>query len=260
MRTAFAAVALVAVMVTGCTRPTAHAIQAGPRFAGVSATLPADHADQGVTTVNGRTVTRGHGDFTVPLVRQGYLHIGDPDARDGYVLDVFEKNSGNVKLFRWTAPDGRQVFWTHVDAAGEMRNNSFAAISPDGRWFVSGEWGSESRLLVFALPGSRSIPGAGTIELSRPVSNIQGCDFATPTVLYCAAASGLFPVTLNHPLDGSPATGTVGSFVSIPAAGDCVGGAFEPEGVDVTGGVITVSVNTPAACYPQSMLYRFVLP
>lgn len=45
----------------------------------------------------------------------------------------------------------------HVRSCPAVRrgqhNNSFAAVAPGGRWFLSGGWGTRRRLLIFPMPG-----------------------------------------------------------------------------------------------------------
>lgn len=270
MRTAVAAVALaVAVTITGCTgqhtteaSPVAHVTSAASlRFDGVTATLPAATADEGVASVDGHLMFRGYNAVLKQL--PNLEHVGDPDSRNGYVLDAYQGKPGaTVKTFRWTAPDGTHVNWVHPLVSGEMLNNSFVAISPDGRWFVSGEWGPMRRLLVFPLPGAQTISLAGTISLDAPLVNAQGCDFAATTLLICTSdgpVPELVGVDLSHPLNGQPVTGTLRLLAQIPTVGKCFAGPFEPEGVDVTGNVVTVMVNPPGPCHATTLEYRYSL-
>lgn len=231
--------------------------------------IPAGHADQGLATVwsaDGRShlVLRGNADLTPAMARRGWWHIGDPGSRDGYLVDVYQSaNRARGKLFRVTAPDGRVTDWVHHLLPGEMVNNSFAAISPDGRWLVSGEWGTVSRLLVFPMPelnpaarAGRDLPLAAVITLSHPVRNVQGCSFASATRLVCSTndtGTTLFPVPrqllavdLAAPLAGRPAAGTVALLGAVPQASGC--GPSETEGIDVSGGTLRVVAREPGLC------------
>ncbi len=68
------------------------------------------------------------------------------------MLDAYQGiGSATAKLFVLTTADGTRHRYLHPLTPGELANNSFAATAPGGRWFVVGEWGTVSRLLVFAL-------------------------------------------------------------------------------------------------------------
>lgn len=92
-------------------------------------------------------------------------------------------NPADGKMFHVVTPRNQSVY-THALAPGEDPDNSFAAISPDGQWLVSGEWGAQGRLLVFPMPilnptvpvGDGPLALAATITLSTPLTQVQGCD------------------------------------------------------------------------------------
>src|SRR5262249_58602815 len=88
---------------------------------------------------------------------RGWVHIGDPGSWGGYVFDAYQ-GRGDIgsKLYEVITPAGVEYDYDHpLDATlepPESFNNSFAAVSPDGQWMVSGAWGVTSRLLVFPAP------------------------------------------------------------------------------------------------------------
>jgi hypothetical protein len=108
-----------------------------------------------------------------------------------------------------------------------MYNNALVAIAPGGRWFVSGEWGTTKRLLVFAMPQGptraasdrRTLPLASVITLARPMRDVQGCAFSSAVTLVCStndpgsdlygAPRQLLAIGLVHALDGRPVSGDV---------------------------------------------------
>ncbi|TWP38609.1 hypothetical protein [Leekyejoonella antrihumi] len=242
--------------------------------------VPAVTANQGVARVSrpggpSRLVTRGQGDVTSALSAHGWWHVGDPGSRRGYLLDAYQGRPGmHAKLFVLTTPTGRRTQWIHQDVAGEMLNNSFAAIAPSGRWFVGGEWGEVGRLLVYPTPGLnpstrdhlKNLPLAATIALTRPVRNVQGCSFSAPTVLFCAtndSRTDLFPmarqllrIDLAHPLDGHGDLGVPHALGTVPQYSRCPG-TGEIEGIDVSGPTLTVVVNEPNLCHDRSVLLTF---
>ena len=150
-------------------------------------------------------------------------------------------------------------------AESEANNNSFAAVSPDTRWLVSGEWGTMQRLLVMPMPGvaatdpDANLPLASRITLDRPVRDVQGCDFETETRLVCSSDDpdgALFDVTkpllqieLSAPVGGDDVTGTVSSLGQLPLDSGC-DGDFETEGIDYddADGTLRVVVLSPSVC------------
>ncbi len=215
---------------------------------------------------------------TIPLsvLAAGWNHVGDPDAWGGYYIEPYQRDSGSAKMFRVQAPDGSWARYTHTLFPGEALNNSFDAISPDGQWLVSGEWGTMTRLLVFPAPGlnpatspSRDLALAGTINLDRPVRDVQGCDFVTATRLLCSSddpagtlfgiAKPLLQVDLAAPLSGTTVDATVTALRQIPLASAC-SGSFEVEGIDYDrrDGTLRILVMSPSVClFIDSKTWRF---
>ena len=220
---------------------------------------------------------RGLASIPPSLYAEGWTHIGDPDSADGYIIDAYQASSGgDPKMFLLTTPSGTTYQYVHALAPGELYNNSFAAISPDTQWLVSGEWGTMTQLDISPAPyfNSETSPDGGTlplsgyIDLSTPVNDIQGCDFVTATELICASDDTtetifsnpmpLLEVTLSAPLNGSTVTGTVTDLGSIPESSSC-SGTYEPEGVDydVATGVFRVEMVPPGVCEIATTIYDY---
>lgn len=245
-------------------------MRAGPWVAVRSDALWAAYTDQGVTTVGPTLVTRGHDSVPDPLADDGWTHIGDPGSWRSGVLDAYQSGSGRpAKLFTLTTANGRVYRFLHPLAPGEAPNNSFATVAPRSRWFVSGEWGTMRRLLVFRIPALgrpvTRIPLAGTIALTHRVRDVQGCAFDGATHLLCSTndpSSDLFPtgrqlldIALAHPLDGRPDSGTpryLGTVAVGFPCGTSPTAVGEVEGLDVSGQTLRVLVNSP--CSSESML------
>lgn len=219
----------------------------------------------GVTTV----VTRGSGSIPRALLRAGWTHIGDPDSRGGYLLDAYQgEATSRVKLFVLTAPDGRRTLLTHTLTAGEAFHNSFAAISPGSAFFVGGEWGTMTRLLVFSLPPRAppaSLPLAAVITLDRRVRDVQGCAFESATAMLCStndphtdlfgAPRQILRVQLSRPLDGRSLAAHVSLVATVPVDATCAA-TPEAEGIDVHGETVRVLVNS--GCNDVATIYRYV--
>ncbi|MFE6755940.1 hypothetical protein ACFVDQ_20435 [Streptomyces sp. NPDC057684] len=214
----------------------------------------ASHAD-------GSLVYRGLASVPLDLRTAGWSHIGDPDVAQGYTFDAYQGGDGTTKkMFAVTAPDGRRTTYEHALDQGELLNNSFASVSPDGQWLVAGEWGTMNRLQVFPAPAlnpsapapGANLPQAGQISLDKPVDNIQGCDFTDATHLVCSSDGStkeVLEVALDRPLDGSPVAGHVTSAFAIPQRSIC-SGTFEAEGVDYDAarGTLRVEMVPPSPC------------
>jgi hypothetical protein len=243
-------------------------------------------AGEGVATVTPSSgspyeLYRGAGSIPLAELVQGWTHIGDPDSANGYIIDAYQgSSSGNKKMFLLTTPSGATHQYVHTLASGELYNNSFDnsfdAISPSTQWMVAGEWGTMTHLQVYPAPyfNSATNPGGGTlslsgyINLSMPVSDIQGCDFVTATELICASDDSsdsifanpfpLLEVTLAAPLNGGTVTGTVTDLGSIPQSSIC-SGTFEPEGVDYdpAAGVLRVEITQPGVCEVATTVYEY---
>lgn len=283
LRRVAAAAFVIAGIAVAITPRTGPARAAGTAAAGRwvlrgSVTLADAAADQGVATVTaggGRSTVLTRGGASVPdtLYDQGWTHIGDPDSYGGYVLDAYQgEPDAGAKLFALTAPDGRRSLFRHALAPGESYHNSFAAIAPGAQWFVSGEWGTVGRLLVFATPSlnahtpgpARNLPLTATIELAAPMRNVQGCSFDSPVSLVCSTndpATDLFPVArqllrvrLAHPLDGRAVRATVTLLGAVPQDRAC-SGPGETEGIDVHGGRLLVAVRS--LCRSATILYTY---
>ena len=242
--------------------------------------VAAGGADQGVATVSipghrDRVVLRGNSDVSAGMRSAGWWHIGDPGSARGYLLDAYQAHSAkHAKLYVMTAPDGRRTSWVHKLVAGEKINNSFAAVAPSGRWFVSGEWGKMHRLLVFPMPGhnplakpGRNLPLVATIRLSHPVRNVQGCSFASPTRLICSTndpyhdlyntPQQLLSVSLSGPVDGRTLSGRPVELGPVPQLTGC--GVAETEGIDVHRGRLLLVTRQPDSCGGQVAVFTYRL-
>ncbi|MFJ8094998.1 hypothetical protein [Streptomyces griseofuscus] len=219
---------------------------------------------------------------TIPLSDsvRGWNHVGDPDASyEGYYIEPYQEDSGNAKMYRVQAPDGSWSEYVHQLSPGEALNNSWDAITPDGQWMLSGEWGAMNRLLVFPTPGenrstspSANLPQAATVHLDHAVSDVQGCDFSGPTTLLCSSDDSdgsLFGITkpllqidLSAPPNGSAdVTGHVTALRQLPLRSAC-SGTFEVEGIDYDrrSGTLRVIVVSPSVCVlTDSKTYKFSL-
>ena len=151
-------------------------------------------AGEGVATVlqpvhGTDEVYRGIQSVPSNLSAQGWTHIGDPDSLHGYVFDAYQgPSSGDSKMFLVTTPSGKSLQYVHTLVPGELYDNSFDAISPDGQWMIAGEWGTMRHLQIYptpllnhtTTPAGGSLRLAGYIKLDHKVNDIQGCDFVTP--------------------------------------------------------------------------------
>jgi hypothetical protein len=229
-------------------------------------------ADEGLTTVvgpDGRGRLRYRGGWSVPIsLRLGgkWDHIGDPGSSHGLLVDCYQGRPGTkAKMFRAEGPGAPRRDYLHPLVAGEKLNNSFAAISPDGQWMVSAEWGTMSRFLVFPTPvlnplaSTSELRLAATLELDHRVRNVQGATFVGPSTLLCSTddpGTELWPVPrqllqveLDRPLDGGLAHGRVSCLGALPLQSRC-SGTFEVEGMDYdqTTGELRVIVIPPRPC------------
>lgn len=233
-------------------------------------------ANQGITVVNNDgdrdIVLRGAASIPDQISDSGWTHIGAPGSYDGSLVDAYQgASSAHAIMFAVTSETGRVTLYRHQLSSGETYHNSFAAISPAGRWLVSGEWGLETQLQVFADPvltpsASRNLPLAKVIRLDRPVRNVQGCAFAQPQVLYCSTNdphTDLFPVRrqilrvdLSRPLSsaGRVVPARVVLVGKVPQDPHCSAPA-ETEGLSVQNGVLRLVV-VPTCSY-NSQVYTF---
>ncbi|MFI6379766.1 hypothetical protein ACIBKX_10015 [Streptomyces sp. NPDC050658] len=226
---------------------------------------------------DGSLLYRGLGSIPLALRTKGWSHVGDPDIADGHTVDAYQGgDDAKSKMFAVTTPDGKRYLYEHRLDAGEKLNNSFASVSPDNQWLVSGEWGDQDRLQVFPAPllnsstppAGGALAQAGQITLDKPVRDIQGCDFVSDTRLVCAsndASKELWPedrpilqVDLERALDGKPVTGRVTSLFATPQRSICRG-TFEAEGVDYDAGrrTLRTQVIPPIPCLVATSVYAY---
>ncbi|MEU5047625.1 hypothetical protein [Streptomyces griseorubiginosus] len=237
---------------------------------------------QGLTSVEvpANSANRYTGIGTIPfgVSTRGWNHVGDPDASyDGHYVEPYQADSGTAKMYRVQAPDGTWSEYVHALSPGEALNNSWVAISPDGQWMLTGEWGTMTRFLVLPTPGvnastspSANLPQAATVTLDHAVRDVQGCDFVTATQLLCSSddpAGTLFGYTkplLQVDLSAAPTgsanvTGHVTALRQLPLRSSC-SGSFEAEGIDYDRrtGTLRVIVVSPGFCVlTDSKTYRF---
>ncbi|MET9503470.1 hypothetical protein ABZY42_17325 [Streptomyces sp. NPDC006622] len=230
------------------------------------------------TPANSANRYTGIGTIPFGLSLRGWNHVGDPDASyDGYYVEPYQRDSGTSKMYRVQAPGGAWSEYVHALGPGEALNNSWVAISPGGRWMLTGEWGTMTRLLVLPTPGanpstspSADLPLASTVRLDHAVRDVQGCDFTGPTTLLCSSddpEGTLFGITkplLQIDLSAEPngsgdVNGHVTALRQLPLRSSCAG-SFETEGVDYDRrtGTLRVIVVSPGFCVlTDSRTYRF---
>jgi hypothetical protein len=250
-------------------------------------------ANQGVATVRNSStgtsqlVFRGDQSVAPDLRAKGWNHIGDPDSWGGAVFDAYQRSDTLIaaKLFRVTTPDNRLLDFQHAlvtTPIQELANNSFAAISPDGQWLVSGEWFDMQRFLVFPAPTINPVspqPGQdlklrGTINLAQRVRNVQGAVFLDDTTLLCSTddsnAKGapslwggvlrqLLEVKLAAPLPDTSRPATVECLGPIPSPAPGFGPP-EVEGIDYdhsSGDLRIVVVPGPPVSMIDAAVLRF---
>ena len=237
---------------------------------------------QGLASIEvpANSANRYTGIGTIPLgvSTRGWNHVGDPDASyDGHYVEPYQADSGTAKMYRVQAPDGAWSEYVHTLGPGEALNNSWVAISPDGQWMLTGEWGTMTRFLVLPTPGvnastspSANLPQVATVTLDHAVRDVQGCDFVTATRLLCSSddpAGTLFGYTkplLQVELSAAPTgsanvTGHVTALRQLPLRSSC-SGSFEAEGIDYDRrtGTLRVIVVSPGFCVlTDSKTYRF---
>nr|WP_221383335.1 hypothetical protein [Actinoplanes polyasparticus] len=224
---------------------------------------------QGLTVIrrNGTVEYRYTGVGTIPagVSSRGYDHVGDPDSVSGWYVEPYQRTDRNGKMFRVQSPSGAWSEYFHPLSAGigEAHNNSWTAITPDGLWMLSGEWGTMTRLLGFATPGlnpaaSTTLPLAFTVQLDRPMRDIQGCDFSSATTLLCASddptatlfgiSKPLLQIDLAHTPEGADLTGRVTALRQLPLSSGCTG-KFEVQGIDhQQDGTLRAIVMSPSVC------------
>jgi hypothetical protein len=228
-------------------------------------------SSQGVATRSDDSLLfRGSAVIPAKIRREGFNHIGDPEIADGDIFDAYQgKKWNSPKMFLVTLPNGKRIEYRHPLDRGELFNNSFAAVSPDKQWMISGEFGLQKRLQVFPAPllnhstpsNGGELPQAGQIELSRPVKNIQGCDFFSPERIICTSddvAKEVFRVDLPHALDGKPITGNVANIMELPKLSKCTG-RYEIEGVDydIKTKILRAEMVSPGVCSATATVFAF---
>jgi hypothetical protein len=253
-----AALAIVAATVAGCGHTSA-----APTWqqVGKSTVNSLTGAEGLASRADDSLLHRGLGSVPAKLRLQGWSHVGDPDIISGDTFDAYQAAATKKqKLFTVTTSGGTLLEYTHALDPGELFNNSFDTVSPDGQWLVSGEFGEQHRLQVFPAPllnhstpvAGGALPQAGQIALNTPVTNIQGCDFVTATELVCSAddaAKDVVRLDLPGPLDGKATTAAVTTLFQIPRVSKCTG-TFEAEGIDydVKTKLLHVQIVSPGLC------------
>jgi hypothetical protein len=178
-------------------------------------------------------------------------------------------------MFRVWTPEGEASEYYHQLAPGEARDNNFAAISPDGQWLVSGQWGNIDTLPVYPMPrlnpetpgNDQDLPLKGMIRLDHAIANIQGCVFTSPVQLLCSSDAETSPlgntkplvqVDLHTTLAGDDVSGHVTELGSLPLKSMCPG-TFEVEGLDYDEptGDLRVEVISPMPCGAMGTVWRF---
>ncbi|MEV6765423.1 hypothetical protein AB0N16_33250 [Streptomyces sp. NPDC051105] len=265
----------------------AFALSTGPASAaGTWTETGSDRADpltesQGLTSVevpaNSANRYTGVGTIPIGVSSRGWNHVGDPDeSYDGYYVEPYQADSGTAKMYRVQDPGGTWSEYVHTLASGEALNNSWDAISPDGQYMLSGEYGTMTRFLVFPTPGvnkstspSANLPLASVVNLDHAVRDVQGCDFSGATTLLCSSDDpdgSLFGYTkplLQIDLSAQPGSGNVTGHVTalrqLPLRSSC-SGTFEAEGIDYDRrtGTLRVIVMSPGFCIlTDSKTYKF---
>ncbi len=219
-------------------------------------------------------VYRGSSSIPLRLLLQGWQHVGDPGAgaagagsSRNYLFDAYQGSAtATSKMFEVTTPTGQTVDYVHHLDPGEANNNSFAAISPNGQWMVSGEWGTMTRLLVFPTPylnpaaSPSKLVSAGQINLRPSVSNIQGCDFLDARTLLCTndTTKRLIQIVLQGDLGWTPVDGAVSDVGPLPLQSRCTG-TYEAEGIDYYAPLhqMTLSVIPPGSCSGSTTFYVY---
>jgi hypothetical protein len=235
-------------------------------------------------------VFRGENSIAPELRAKGWDHIGAPGGWGGVIVDAYQRSAAPVssKLFRVTTAQNQATDFEHALVTApfrELPNNSFATISPDGQWLVSGEWFQLDRFLVFPTPTvNTSAPTAGqdlklacTINLAHKVRNVQGAVFLDDTTLLCSTDDNdgnggpplwggvlrqLLQVKLAAPLPDTSQPATVECVGPIPPPAPGIGQP-EVEGIDFdrqTGDLrIVVVPASPARVFLAAVL-RFRQP
>lgn len=270
-RRAAALLLATAAALTVSSTGSAQADSPGGWVAAGSSTVSSLTGGEGIASkADGSLLTRGLASIPLGLRFAGWNHVGDPDIAGGYVFDDYQGgDSATSKMYEVTTPAGKTYDYTHPLDAGELLNNSFATVSPDAQWLVSGEWGTMNRLQVFPAPLTNhatpptggTLQQAGQITLDRSVQDIQGCDFVSATRLVCAsddADKDVLQVDLPHALDGTPVTGQVTTLFQLPRTSIC-SGTYEAEGIDYdsAAALLRVEIVPPGVCAVTTTVYAY---
>ena len=224
------------------------------------------------------TTVRYTGIATIPIdvAARGWNHVGDPGAGHGYYVEPYQRDDRGAKLFRVQAPDGSWAEYTHELESWEATNNSFAAVSPDGRWLVAGEWGT-TRPAARAPDAGRGVDGSGgepAVRVGHPVRP-AGAGPAGLRLRHGDAAAVLVGRSADGPVRRDrnrccswtcpPRWAARTCRRRSPRWGSCrwrarCGGEFETEGIDYDerDGTLRVIVLSPGVCVAfDSKTWRF---
>ena len=158
-------------------------------------------------------------------------HTGDPDADGGRVVVPWENKQlgpSDPPTKSFGVYDARslelQGWAKHILGPGETNDNPWVAITPDGKWMVTGRYTPLAQLEVYPVPTApyADLPLVATIPLDTPPSAVQGCDFASDRQLVCASndegtGKQVFTLALDAPL-GSAGTGATTARISYEGA------------------------------------------
>lgn len=269
LRAASATAACTALVVSAATGVSKASDGSGPGFPStISGWQPvgqyqSDPLGQGLASVfppGGKPYVYYTTNNSIPasVAAQGWPHIGDPDSSRGYLFDAYQgPGNATAKMFRVTTPSGAAYEYVHPLTPGEEMNNSFAAVSPNGQWLVSGEWGTMTRLLVFATPilNPATPQTGGTLPLAALCASDESDTKLFPTV------KPLLEIDLKTALNGETVSGHVTSLGGLPLVSACPGapGDYEVEGVDYNrrSGLFQVEVIPPPGCNTHTTIYEY---
>lgn len=216
-------------------------------------------AGEGVASqADGTLVYRGGTDIPFALLLSGWSHVGDNDIYDGNVYDAFQgSSSSDEKLFSITSASGERRDYPHPLSSGELYNNSFVTVSPDGSYLVTGTWGTQSELYVLPNPAGEAsgteISTVGTISLTPVLTDVQGCDFVSSTQLVCTTDDDdnhVVAVNLSEALHPGENAATTSNLFVPRKVSSCGTTGFESEGIDYNAntGLLTMEITSPGLC------------
>ncbi|WP_405592237.1 hypothetical protein [Streptomyces sp. NBC_01190] len=260
-----ACAALVAALASGCSAAKGPTPDGTWTPAGRTTVSSLTGAEGIASTADGALVHRGPGSIPLAVRGQGFQHVGDLDIARGSTFDAYERK-GSGKMFLVTTAGGKRLEFRHALDRGELFNNSFVTVSPDGQWIVAGEFGAQKRLQVFPAPllntstsPGANLPQAGQVTLDHVVDNIQGCDFFSAQRLLCTADQGdLLRLDLPHTLDGRKIDAAVTDLFTLPKVSKC-SGAYEAEGIDYDTKTDTLRAGmlSPGLCKGSTVVFSF---